>query len=90
MDNLSYPDDELRARISEQNPDAQLLDGFDEAIIGVVEMFGRPPVVCYDKDLVLDTITESGEDGQETFECILGGNSDENAPVFLTRMGVND
>jgi len=27
----------------------KLMDGYDQCIAGVVEQFGRPPIVCYDK-----------------------------------------
>jgi len=89
MENLAYPDEELRAKIRYQNPMAQLLEGYDEAIIGTVEMFGRPPVVCYDKRLLMDLLIENGEDGREDIEHLLSA-ADEDAPVFLTRMTVND
>jgi hypothetical protein len=89
MENLSYPDEELRLRIRELNPEAQFLDGCDEAIIGVVETFGRLPVVCYDKRLLVDILIENGEDGRESVEHILS-NFDENAPIVLTRMVMND
>ena len=36
--------------IAERNPDALLADGFDQAILGICEVFGSPPVVAYDRE----------------------------------------
>lgn len=95
MENLSFPDPILRAAISEVNQEAQFLDGFDEAIVGTVEAFGKPQVVCYDRDIILDIIMDSTggnrQDAEEYFEVnILGAYAGENTPVFLSRSGVND
>ena len=38
----------LREEISEINPEALLVDGFDEAIIGMAERINLGPVVAYD------------------------------------------
>ena len=31
--------------------DMLVMDGFNHCIVGVVERFGQPPLVCYDRDL---------------------------------------
>lgn len=72
-----------------------MLEGFDEAIVGVVEVYGRAPVVCYDRERCLEIIQENcGGDRQEAEEHfdfnIIGGYLGEHSPVFLTRFGVND
>ena len=81
MENLSFPNIELRVEIAKVNEKAIVLDGLDEAIVGTVEMFGKEAVVCYDKDMVLDIIMDNtGGDRQEA----------DGTPVFLSRMGVID
>jgi len=39
--------------ITDYNPDALFADGFDQAILGICEVFGSPPVVAYDRDLCI-------------------------------------
>ena len=61
---------------------------YDKCVVGVVEMFGRPPLVCYDKQMVLDTLVEHGienpEEALEYFEFnIIGAWVGESTPVFL-------
>jgi len=64
---------------------------YDKCIVGIVEIFGRPPVVCYDKKLLLETMVEEGmenlEDALEHFEFnVLGSWMGELTPVFLTKV----
>jgi hypothetical protein len=63
---------------------------YDKCIVGVVVSFGKPPVVCYDKQLLLDTMVEHGMEGWEEaleyFEFnVLGAYVGESTPVFLER-----
>ena len=93
MENLSFP--EIRAEVAEYNDEAILLEGFDEAIVGVVEVFGRAPVVCYDRGRCLEIIEETcGGNSQKAEEHlafnIIGNALGDNTPVFLTRFGMND
>lgn len=44
--------------IEEINPEALLCDGFDEAIIGMVERINLSPVVAYDVDKMIDIMVE--------------------------------
>jgi hypothetical protein len=67
-------------------------DGYDAAIVGVVNGIGLPaPLVVYDRELVLqvmqvvDGMTE--EDAHEHFSFnVEGSYVGENTPVFLTRL----
>lgn len=34
------------------------MDGFDDAIVGMVESFGQGLVVCYDKNKVIDILQQ--------------------------------
>ena len=63
---------------------------YDKCIVGVVESFGKSPVVCYDKQLLLDTMVEQGmeslEEALEYFEFnVLGSYVGEATPVFLEK-----
>ena len=67
---------------------AILLDGLEEAIIGVVEEFGNGPRVLYSKNKILDILSKrDGMDWSEAEEFydfnILGLYAGEQNPVFL-------
>ena len=40
-----------------------IMDGYDDCIAGVVERFGQNPIVCYDKEKVIQRL-ESDEIGR--------------------------
>lgn len=73
--------------------DAELmfLDGFDGAIVGIGEVCGNPPVVIYDRALILDKLVEdNGGDfhaAQEYYDHnIAGAFMGSGMPVLLTRL----
>jgi len=53
------------------DPDHLLvMDGYDDCIVGVVERFGQEPIVCYDKEKVLQRLEADGmgrDDAEEFF-----------------------
>lgn len=68
--------------------DAMFLDPavFDEAIIGIAYRFGMPPVVCYDRTVVVDILARDmpREDAEEFFELkTIGAWVGEKTPVFV-------
>ena len=74
--------------ISEEHPDLLTLDGFDEAIIGVVERAGLL-AVCYDKSKILRILMRDMSEIQaiEYYEFnILGAYMGEHTPVYLDVM----
>ena len=74
--------------ISEEYPELLILDGFDEAIIGVVERAGLL-AVCYDKSKILRILTRdmSEIEALEYYEFnILGAYMGESSPVYLDVM----
>ena len=82
--------EKILLKISEHYPDLLTADGFDEAIIGVVERIGLQ-AICYDKDKVIDILVE--RDGMEYDEAIeyfdfniAGAWVGEATPFFLERM----
>jgi hypothetical protein len=67
---------------------AILLDGLENAIIGVVEEFGNGRRVLYSKDMILKILTErdgmTWSEAEEFYDFnILGLYAGEQNPVFL-------
>jgi hypothetical protein len=76
-------------KISEEYPDLLKADGFDEAILGVVQRMGIQ-AICYDEDKVIEILMKDGmtlEEAVEYFEFnIAGAWVGESTPFFLQRM----
>ncbi len=64
------------------------MDGFDDCIVGVVERFGQPPILCYDRNKVVEELMDQGmtyDEGQEYFEFNqIGAGMGDNTPCFLS------
>lgn len=74
--------------ISEEFPELLTADGFDEAILGVVQRMDTF-AVCYDQDKVIEILMRdmTEEEAIEYFEFnIAGAWLGENTPFFLKRM----
>lgn len=65
---------------------------FDTAIVGLVERFGQPRLICYDYRKVLRVLQRmgmSGEDAAEWFDFnIIGAWMGDETPCFLHRLSV--
>jgi hypothetical protein len=70
------------------------MDGYEDCIVGIVEQFGKPPIFCYDKPLVIQKMIDDGsshEDAQDYFDHNqIGAYVGESAPCFLTPMPLED
>jgi hypothetical protein len=74
--------------ISEEHPDLLTIDGFDEAVIGVVERAGLL-AVCYDRNKIINILMRdmNAEEAWEYYEFnILGAYVGEATPVYLDMM----
>ena len=74
--------------ISEEHPDLLTLDGFDEAVIGIVERAGLL-AVCYDRNKILKILMRDMnlDEAMEYYEFnILGAYMGEHTPVYLDLM----
>jgi hypothetical protein len=75
-------------RLKEEYPDVMTMDGYDDAIIGVVERIGLE-VVCYDLDKVIEILMKQGMDEQDAWDWyqfnMVGSWVGEKTPVFLQR-----
>jgi len=73
------------------NPEEMLIaDGHDNAIIGVVEQFGRPPTVCYNLEQVLKNLMKMGMNADEAREYweynMIGAWVGDSTPVYMTKI----
>jgi hypothetical protein len=74
--------------ITEEHPDLLTIDGFDEAILGVVERAGLL-AVCYDRNKIIQILMRdmNYEEAFEYYEFnILGAYMGEYTPVYLDYM----
>jgi len=74
--------------ISDEYPDLLTIDGFDEAVIGVVERCGLL-AVCYDRNKIINILMRdmNAEEAWEYYEYnILGAYMGESTPVYLDMM----
>jgi hypothetical protein len=80
-----------REELAEQfGDDILLMDGYDDCVVGVVEQFGRPPIVCYDREKVIRKMVADGmtyEEAEEFFEYNqIGAWVGDRTPCFLTQI----
>lgn len=86
----------IRDAIVAAFPDEEFIffDDLDEAIIGVEERIGRPPVIAYSRAKAIDCLTKLLDDGDdedaveravEWFDVnVAGAYINERTPVFIT------
>lgn len=75
--------------ISTFNEQALLADGFEDAFLGMSEVFGRPSLATYDKDKCIEILMErdgmTDEEAVEYFDFnVLGGWVGDSTPIYLT------
>jgi hypothetical protein len=70
------------------------MDGYDDCIIGIVEQFGRPPILCYDRSLIIKKLMSDGsslEEAEEFFEFNqIGAYVGDSTPCFFTHISPED
>ncbi len=75
--------------------EVMLADGFEEAFLGVSEVFGRPPLATYDRDKCIDILVERDgmtyEEAVEYFEFNVSGSwVGDSTPIYLTLWKAGD
>ena len=79
-----------REEMAEINEMALCCDGFDDCIVGMLEQFGRPVVVLYDKPKMINKMVKGGMSEDEALEYfdfnITGAYVGEHTPAFMTRL----
>ena len=86
---MSSDGDARREWVNDNIESGLTADGFDEAIIGISERFGRSPIVAYDRDKCIDILVErDGMDYEEAEEFFnfntIGSWMGEETPEFIT------
>ncbi len=81
--------EDIRELVAEYNDEALFADGFDEAIIGVVEKHNGY-VACYDFDRCIEILMDEGMSEEEAVEHfdfnVAGSYVGENTPVYLHKL----
>jgi hypothetical protein len=76
--------------LSDENPDALLLDGFEDAYIGAAVRCAQPPLAVYDRDKCIEVLVQRDgmtvEDAEEYFEFnVSGAWVGPHTPLILVR-----
>ena len=86
--------DRIKEVFAEIDPDLLFADGFENAILGVVERCSSPLVVVYDRLKCIEILMERGatyEDALDYFEFnVAGAWVGDRTPFFLTPMNEFD
>jgi hypothetical protein len=81
---------EIRSEISERNEDAMLLDGHDNAIMGMVEIPGIGDIVLYDPQIIVKNLMDGGMTYEEAVEFFMfninGAYFGTNTPAMFIRL----
>ncbi len=76
----------IRETLATRDPELLLLDGFDEAIVGVVSRCAMEPVVVYSREKCIEILERdmTNEEAEEYFDYnVSGGYVGERTPMFL-------
>ena len=80
----------IRDIIDEHYPDALVMDGYDNCIIGICHRFGQPPLVAYDQKKIIDRHVSDGATYEQAIEFFefnqIGAWVGERTPVFIQVM----
>ena len=79
-----------RELINDSFPEAMVMDGYDDCILGVIERMGMDPIVCYDKQMVLMKLQCEGMSDEEAIEWyeynMVGAWVGDTTPCFLNTL----
>lgn len=78
--------EEIKAQITDENPDALFADGFDNALIGVARRCGQPSLAVYDREKCIKILEKRMDrmDAEEYFEYNVSGSwLGPNTPIFI-------
>jgi len=77
-----------REEVAEIAPDALFADGFDAALIGVVERASQSTVALYDREKCIEILMKQGSSREEAIEYfefnVAGAWEGEQTPAFAT------
>ena len=79
--------DNAREWVDINYPGLLVMDGFDDCIVGVVQVFGHENAVAYSFDKVIESLMNQGMEYDEAMEYfdfnIAGAYMGKNTPVFI-------
>lgn len=80
--------DEIIVALADENPEALMADGFEDALIGIAYRCGQKPLAVYSMRRAIRLLVErdgmSESDAEEYLEFnVLGAWNGENTPIFL-------
>lgn len=79
---------------SDEESPLMSMDGYDDCIVGLVEQFGRPAILCYDRSLVIKKLMSmdmSEEEAEDFFEYNqIGAYVGDTTPCFLTNVSTEE
>jgi hypothetical protein len=72
-------------------PDAMVMDGFDDCVVGVADSFGQPTRIVYDREAILmKLVKKDGMTKDEALDWIeynmIGSYVGEAMPLFLSKL----
>ena len=79
---------DIKEHLSEQNPEALLADGFDDALIGIGNRAGTLPVAIYSYDKCIKILMKNmnHEEAVEFFDFnVLGSYVGKYTPIFMEK-----
>ena len=81
--------DEVADWVNMHNEEALLADGFEDAFLGICQVYGRPPLATYDRDKCIEVLVKrdgmTDEEAVEFFDFnVVGAWVGENTPIYLT------
>ena len=87
--------------IEQYNEEALTADGFEEAIVGICERSGNPPVVAYDRNKCIGILARQFDYSDPDLDCreaateyfdfnVAGAYMGEHTPVFITFYPLNE
>ena len=88
---IATEQEEIRAAIAEMDTDALLADGWDECILGTAYSPGRPLLVIYDGDGIIEKLAKemTYEEAEDYFSFnIEGAWQGSSTPVFVRKIRV--
>ena len=80
---------ELITTCADEYPELLQMDGFEDCAVGILERFGQPPIIVYDRRRVIAKLMAQGMTDEEAEEYYgfnqLGAWVGEHTPGFLIR-----
>ena len=87
-DDIRNHEGRIQEWVAEHNEDAIIYPDMVEALIGMCEQFGRPPVAAYDFNKCIKILIDDGMDEDEAIDYFyyntLGTWAGDSTPVFIT------